>query len=48
MPSFADPMQQYLVLSLHSAWVRYITQHGEYDLRTSSEKSQARLAPFAA
>lgn len=29
-------------------WVRYITQNGEYDLRTQSDKSQARLAPFAA
>jgi len=29
-------------------WVRYITQHGEYDLRTASSKSGTRLAPFAA
>ncbi|PWN94243.1 putative clathrin assembly protein AP47 [Acaromyces ingoldii] len=29
-------------------WVRYITQHGEYDLRTQSDKAQARLAPFSA
>ena len=31
-----------------TAWVRYITQHGEYDLRTQSEKPSARLAPFSA
>lgn len=37
-----------ILIALCIAWVRYITQHGEYDLRTSSEKSQARLAPFAA
>lgn len=29
-------------------WVRYITQNAEYDLRTSSEKTQATLAPFSA
>ncbi|CAD6928415.1 unnamed protein product [Tilletia caries] len=27
-------------------WVRYITQHGEYDLRTASSKAGTRLAPF--
>ncbi|WFC97641.1 AP-1 adaptor complex mu subunit Apm1 [Malassezia yamatoensis] len=27
-------------------WVRYITQNGEYDLRTQTEKSQARLAHY--
>ncbi|KAI3626993.1 apm1 [Malassezia furfur] len=30
-----------------TAWVRYITQNGEYDLRTQTEKSQARLAHFS-
>ena len=27
-------------------WVRYITQNGEYDLRTQSEKNSANLAHF--
>lgn len=30
-----------------TAWVRYICQNGEYDLRTQSDKAQTRLAPFA-
>lgn len=29
-------------------WVRYITQNGEYHLRTASEKNQAGLGPFSA
>ncbi|WFD41727.1 AP-1 adaptor complex mu subunit Apm1 [Malassezia psittaci] len=32
--------------SVRNAWVRYITQNGEYDLRTQTEKSQARLAHY--